>query len=160
MRVAVYARTMSPPAPLLPRYEIRARRHGAGDAELEVWQTPSPATPNITAPVRLGGLRGRNLELVEHRLWRRLKAAGVRLDILPSLGLGSAVEEDTALKLALMFRALAPMRNRELMALVADGIEQMGRQEAAYWLGMTVHRRNPRRVLSALRILLTDPRRG
>lgn len=150
---------MSPPATLLPRYELRAKRHGAGDAELEVWQTPSPATPNITAAVRLGGLRGRNLEFVEHRLWRRLKAAGVRLDILPVSGLGSTVDEDTALKLALMFRALAPMRNAELMRLVADGVDAMGREEAAYWLGMTVHRRNPRRVLSALRILMTDPQR-
>lgn len=120
---------------------------------------PSPATPNVTAPLRLGGLRGRNLELVEHRLWRRLKAASVRLDILPVEGLGSSVDEDTALKLALMFRALAPMRNTELMRLVADGVEAMGREEASYWLGMTIHRRNPRRVLSALRILMTDPQR-
>lgn len=150
---------MTPPITLLPRYEIRAKRHGAGDAELEVWQMPSPATPNVTAPLRLGGLRGRNLELVEHRLWRRLKAASVRLDILPVEGLGSSVDEDTALKLALMFRALAPMRNTELMRLVADGVEAMGREEASYWLGMTIHRRNPRRVLSALRILMTDPQR-
>lgn len=159
MRVATYAQPMTPPITLLPRYEIRAKRHGAGDAELEVWQMPSPATPNVTAPLRLGGLRGRNLELVEHRLWRRLKAASVRLDILPVEGLGSSVDEDTALKLALMFRALAPMRNTELMRLVADGVEAMGREEASYWLGMTIHRRNPRRVLSALRILMTDPQR-
>ena len=34
---------------------------------MEVWQLPSPATPALTAPVRVAGLRGRNLELVEHR---------------------------------------------------------------------------------------------
>jgi len=33
----------------------------------------------------------------------------------------------------------------------------MGQEEAAYWLGMAMHRVNPRRVLSALRMLLTDP---
>jgi hypothetical protein len=35
----------------------------------------------------------------------------------------------------------------------------MAREEAAYWLGMAVHRKNPRRVLTALRILLTAPAR-
>ena len=30
-------------------------------------------------------------------------------------------------------------------------------QVAAYWLGMAMHRRHPRRVLTALRVLLTDP---
>jgi hypothetical protein len=49
------------------------------------------------------------------------------------------------------------MRNRTNMRLVAEGIEAMGKEEAAYWLGMSVHRKNPRRVLTALRILLTDP---
>jgi hypothetical protein len=35
----------------------------------------------------------------------------------------------------------------------------MERAEAGYWLGMAMHRRNPRRVLTALRFLLTDPQR-
>ena len=34
----------------------------------------------------------------------------------------------------------------------------MGREEAAYWLGMAMHRKHPRRVLMALRILLTVTR--
>lgn len=42
---------------------------------------------------------------------------------------------------------------------VAQGIEAIGREEAAYWLGMAVHRKHPRRVLAALRFLLTEPRR-
>jgi hypothetical protein len=32
----------------------------------------------------------------------------------------------------------------------------MEREEAAYWLGMAMHRRRPRRVLRALRVLLTE----
>ena len=72
-----------------PRYELRAKRHGAGDLELEVWQLPAPATPQITSPIRLGGLRGRNLELIEHRVLRRLKVTGLSLDLLPLGGLGA-----------------------------------------------------------------------
>ena len=34
----------------------------------------------------------------------------------------------------------------------------MEREETAYWLGMAMHRPNPRRVLSALRTLLTVPK--
>ena len=52
------------------------------------------------------------------------------------------------------------MRNRDAMRDVAAGIEAVGREEASYWLGMAMHRRNPRRVLTALRFLLTDPRRA
>jgi len=33
----------------------------------------------------------------------------------------------------------------------------MSREEAGYWLGMVMHREYPRRVLAALRILLTTP---
>jgi len=143
----------------LPLYELRARRHGPGDTELEVWQLPSSATPQIKAPVRLAGLHGRNYELVEHRVLKRLKEVGIRVDILPIEGIGSPMNEETALRLALLFRTLAPMRSRENMRLVAEGIEAMGKEEAGYWLGMSVHRKNPRRVLTALRILLTDPSR-
>ncbi len=140
-----------------PLYELRARRRGPGDTEVEVWQLPSLATPQITAPVRLAGLHGRNLELAEHRVLKRLKESGIRLDLLPIEGMGSVLAEETALRLALLFRTLAPMRNRDNMRLVAEGIDAMGKEEAGYWLGMSVHRKNPRRVLNALRILLTDP---
>ena len=40
---------------------------------------------------------------------------------------------------------------------VFTGKAYMDKEETAYWLGMAMHRRNPRRVLCALRILLTAP---
>ena len=36
--------------------------------------------------------------------------------------------------------------------------EAMEREETAYWLGMAMHRPKPRRVLTALRTLFTEPR--
>jgi hypothetical protein len=149
-------RSPANPSMGLPRYELRARYFGPSDTEMEVWQLPSPATPKITAPVRVAGLRGRNLELVEHRVTRRLKQAGVPFE-QPALRLPRAwsLPEEMALTLGLIFRSLAPMRSRDNLRNVVEGIEQMGKEEAAYWLGMAMHRKNPRRVLSALRILLT-----
>ena len=44
------------------------------------------------------------------------------------------------------------------MSACIQGIEAMNKEEAAYWLGMAMHRKNPRRVLMALRFLLTDPK--
>lgn len=144
-----------------PVYELRARRHGPGDTELEVWQLPSPASPQRTSPVRIAGLRGRNLDLVEHRVLRRLGQAGLKLSGREAERKeGHRLPEDLALSLGLLFRTLAPMRSRDNMRAVAEGIDAMGREEAAYWLGMAIHRKNPRRVLTALRFLLTDPRRG
>ena len=46
------------------------------------------------------------------------------------------------------------MRNLDRIRLVEEGIEAMSREEAGYWLGMSMHRKNPRRVLAALRILM------
>ena len=137
-----------------PRYELRVRRHGPADAEYEIWQMPTPATPQVKTALRIAGLRGRNLELVEHRVLRRLSQFGI------GHGAGKReVDEDLALTLGLLFRALAPMRSRDNMRAVSEGIEAMEREEAAYWLGMAIHRKNPRRVLTALRCLLTEPRR-
>ena len=140
-----------------PRYELRVRAHAAGDTEYAIWQLPAPATPHLRAPLRVAGLRGRNLELIEHRVLRRLARVAVR----PRLPRNRtrqryALPEDAALTLGLLFRALAPMRSRDNMRAVAEGIEAMECEEAAYWLGMAMHRRRPRRVLTALRVLLTE----
>ena len=143
-----------------PRYELRVRRHGPADAQYEIWQLPAPASPHVPSATRVAGLRGRSLELVEHRVLRRLSQADVKLGRrADDTKRGYALTEDLALMLGLMFRTLAPMRNRENMRAVTEGIEAMEREEAAYWLGMAMHRKRPRRVLSALRCLLTEPKR-
>ena len=142
-----------------PRYELRMRRHGPADAEYEIWQMPAVSTPQVTSALRIAGLRGRNLELVEHRVLKRLSRSGIRLGHgADARKRGYALDEDLALTLGLLFRTLAPMRSRDNMRAVAEGIEAMGREEAAYWLGMAMHRKRPRRVLTALRILLTEAR--
>ena len=143
-----------------PRYELRVRRHGPVGNEYEIWQMPAPATPHVTSALRVAGLRGRNLELVEHRVFRKLSQAGVKPGRnTDRMKCGYALTEDLALTLGLLFRAPAPMRSRANMGAVSEGIEAMGHEEAAYWLGMAMHRRNPRRVLMALRFLLTEPKR-
>ena len=143
-----------------PRYELRVRRHGPVDTEYEIWQLPAIATPQVTSATRVAGLRGRNFELVEHRVMRRLSQSGVKLGrSVDNRKDGYALTEDLALTLGLLFRTLAPMRSRDNMRAVAEGIDAMGHEEAAYWLGMAMHRKHPRRVLAALRFLLTEPQR-
>ena len=143
-----------------PRYELRVRRRGPVGSEYEVWQLPAAATPHVTSALRLAGLRGRNLELVEYQVLKRLSQVGIKLGrSADARRRGYALDEDLALTLGLLFRALAPMRSRDNMRAVAEGIEAMGREEAAYWLGMAMHRKHPRRVLTALRVLLTTPKK-
>ena len=143
-----------------PRYELWVRRHGSIGAEYEIWQVPAIATPQVTTPLRVAGLRSRNLELVEHRVLKSLTQSGVKLERRTDTRKRAyTVTEDLALFLGLLFRTLAPMRSRQNIRAVADGIEAMGREEAAYWLGMAVHRKHPRRVLASLRFLLTDPKK-
>ena len=142
----------------LPRYELRVRRLAATDSEIEIWQLPAPATPHIKSPAYIAGLHGRNLALIEHRLLRRFKPLGISLAGLPLSDVRRhTLDEASAINIGLLFRALAPMRNREHMVAVAAGIEAMPKEEAAYWLGMAMHRKYPRRVLMALRCLLIEP---
>lgn len=140
-----------------PLYQLQARTHGMDDLELTLWELPCAATPHITKPVRIAGLKGRNLALVESMILRRLHRAGIHIAPLGSMVQRFAVDEELALNLGLLCRVLAPMRHAERMRLVALRIEAMNPAEAAYWLGMAMHRKNPRRVLCALRLLLTDP---
>ncbi len=140
-----------------PVYELRAINLGTGNLQLEVWQMPAVATPQLTQPLRIAGLKGRNLALIEHRVVRRLAQAKLflaRLEVQQSQAY--PMDEDLALILGLIFRVMAPMRNREKMLACVEGIEAMSREEAAYWLGMAMHRKHPRRVLAALRLLLTE----
>lgn len=149
---------MAPPdesLALRPVYELRAFRDPKGGMAWEVWQLPCAATPQLQKPLRIGGLAPRKAMLVEGLVLRKLKAAGISA----AKGGNFALNEDVALILGLLFRCLAPMRDSLRMRQVAQGIEAMAQPEAAYWLGMAMYRKNPRRILSALRILLTDPGR-
>lgn len=150
----------APRAGVRPHYELLAEKRGPGDLLLEVWQLPSLATPELKRPHYIGGLSGRNLALIESRVLKQLRAAGV--DVTAARNgqvLREEVDEELALRLGLTFRVLAPMRNRTHMRAVGEGIEGMAREEAAYWLGMAMRRRHPRRVLMALRCLFVEPRR-
>lgn len=156
---AAHRRKPSAPAPANePLYELRLLVPRRGDPRAEVWQLPSTATPLIQEPLRLASLTGRGWRLIEARLLRRLAQARIHLDSLtPGSRQNKPLAEDTALNFALLFRTLAPMRNLDNIRDAADGIDAMSREEAGYWLGMALHRRFPRRVLAALRMLLTSP---
>jgi hypothetical protein len=144
--------------PNQPHYQLRVKQLSSVERRLEIWQVPSSATPHLKKPKRVAGLKGRNLSLIEPRLLRQLKVLEIDLS---GLKLKEEkvfdLDEVSALRMGLMFRILAPMRNRDNMRMCAEGIEAMGKEEASYWLGMAMHRKNPRRVLMALRCLLTDP---
>jgi hypothetical protein len=145
-------------SPGVPCYQLRAWVHGPDDWTLEVWQLPAPATPHLTAPLKVAGLRGRNLALIQPRLLRHL--ARLKIEVSPlrrTAEQAFPLPEEWALRLALLFRALAPMRNRDNIGTCAEAVLAMPHEEAAYWLGMALHRKNPRRVLMALRCLLIDP---
>lgn len=128
----------------------------AGCWRLEIWQIPSSSTPRLKAAQHVATVQGAGLRMVENRLLKRLAREKI---VLGSLRPGKTkmwpLDEETALLLGLLFRVLAPMRNLDRIRQVADGVEQMGREEAGYWLGMVLGRPQPRRVLAALRILLS-----
>ncbi len=140
-----------------PVYELRAKGLAGGQMQIEIWQMPSPVTPRLEKPERTAGLKGRCLEIVETQVLRKLRENGIRLSRLEKgkMQIYPLKNEDMALNLALLFRVLAPMRNIDRIRSISQEIEKMSREEAGYWLGMAFHRSNPRRVLAALRMLLS-----
>lgn len=142
----------------LPQYELRLHVRKSGTYELEIWQLPSPSTPRLTGPEYVAALKGAALRLVEPRILKQLARHKINLGSLNNEKTRDwPIDEELALNLGLLFRVLAPMRNLDRIRQVADGVDEMSREEAGYWLGMAMHRRHPRRVLAALRILLTSP---
>ncbi len=84
---------------------------------------------DITIPCEASGDEadvGRNLSLIEHRALRQLKGAKIDLGGLPLAERRSfPLDEELAMTLGLLFRALAPMRSRDNIRMVAEGIEAM-----------------------------------
>ncbi len=139
-----------------PVYELRLKVESSMNWSLGIFQMPSPSTPRLKEPEHVGTLYGAALRLVEVRILKRLVREKIQLGVLkPGKARVWPLDEEAALHLGLLFRALAPMRNTERIREVADGVDEMGREEAGYWLGMAMHREHPRRVLAALRMLLT-----
>lgn len=56
----------------------------------------------------------------------------------------------------LLFCTLAPMRAHAAMFAWVQTIESLSREEASWWLGMVLHKKRPRRILTALRLLASD----
>ena len=141
-----------------PAYELRMHVDNTSDWRLEVWQVPTPATPRLKVPEHVATVQGAGLRMIENRLLKRLAKERIVLGSLrPGKDKAWPIDEELALSLGLLFRVLAPMRNLDRIRQVADGVERMGREEAGYWLGMVMGRPYPRRVLAALRLLLTTP---
>ena len=99
-------------------------------------------------------LRGCNLELVGHRAPKRLGGAGIG----PDSSRHRALTDDLALSSGLLFRALVPIRNCGSTRAVAAGIEAVGREEGASWLGR-LNLKHPHPALTVLRCLSTEPKR-
>lgn len=127
--------------------------------DIGVWQLSTPAVSHSEKARRVASLSGSSLKLVDFYIKRRLSARHIKLGTSRNeSAMTYEVDEDMALFLALLFKVLAPMRDRDNIRYVVTGIEAMEKEEAAYWVGMVLNRKRPSRVLAALRTLLTPPR--
>ena len=136
-----------------PQFEIWSIRTRPGSELLEIWQVPSPAQPEVTSPKRIARMSQRIWPVMEVRIRTLLMNHSIRLLGIEGETTKISLDEDLALKLALIFKTLAPMRQRFKIQTVYEGIDAMTHEEAAYWLGMALYRPNPRKVLAALRVM-------
>src|ERR1035437_115225 len=98
---------------MTPQYELRMIVESTSVWRLEIWQSLSPAPPLLTPPELLATIRGPGLRIAENRLLKRLAREKI---VLGSLKPGKTkrwpLDEEVALTLGLLFRALAPMKNQ------------------------------------------------
>ena len=140
-----------------PVYELRLLVRSAMNWSLGIYQMPSSATPRLKEPQHIGTLQGAALRLVEIRILKRLLRERIHMGALtPGKMRNWPLDEVAALHLGLLFRVLAPMKNTDRIREAAESLETMGLEEASYWMAMALHRPNPRRVLAALRMLLSS----
>jgi hypothetical protein len=138
-------------------FELHVWQLKRDEQHMEIWQLPSSLTPNLAQSFCLARLGGRCLRYFESQLRRIWAADYIEIDPLPLGGHAAfSLSEETALHLGLVFRVLSPMKDRDAIRQCLQGIEAMSLQERAYWIGMAIHRPKPRRVLKALRVLLTE----
>src|ERR1035441_2663310 len=137
---------------MTPQYELRMIVESTSVWRLEFWRSLSPATPRLTSPEHLATIQGPGLRIAENRLLKRLAREKIVLGSLkPGKKKRWPLDEEVALALGLLFRALAPMKNLDRIRQVAEGVEKMSREEAGYWLGMGMERGDPRRGGGSLR---------
>lgn len=136
-----------------PLFELRFDQTRQGRESLEIWQVPSVAQPEIRSPRCIARMTQRVWRIMEVRIRKILLAHEIRLLAIDGEITPFRLPEETALKLALIFKTLAPMRQRFKIHAVYDGIEAMAYEEAAYWLGMALYRPKPRKILAALRVM-------
>lgn len=140
----------------VPRFQIRARQFRGELKDISVWQLSTPSVCQYEKAKPVASLSGSVLKLVDLYIRRRLTARHIKLGLSREKRVFMCeVDEDLALFLALLFKVLAPMRDRDNIRYVVQGIEAMEKEEAAYWMGMVLNRKRPSRVLAALRTLLT-----
>jgi len=118
----------------------RGSRRGDPKAErvVSIWGSPlAAAYPVIHELVRSQGYRPSDL--------RPGRRKPLKLD------------EDCAVRLGLLMKALKPLRKLTRIHAVIEGVEAMSREEAAYWFSKAINSRDNserRRAMKAMRILL------
>lgn len=109
--------------------------------------------PTVGASVRLWG---DPLRVLFDAVLACLRDAGYRpSDLRASRAEPFVLDEETGVRLGLLFRALKPMRNLSRMEAVAGEVRGMAPEEVYYWWAKTGTPECGRRAERALRVLLS-----
>jgi len=101
-------------------------------------------------------LRGIQLKVCSEQIIGALKRNGYRAgDLGPKRRAPFRIDEESGVKLVLLFMALKPLRKVTRMEAIASEVRRMEMEEAYYWFSKCTSP-NSARSLRALRILLSE----
>lgn len=139
-----------------PLFELRVKVLDNNEYEMEIWQIPSPVSPNQFKETKLGRIVGAPFRVLETWLIRKLGKMNVSISLMKkNTNHTFMIKEDHAMFLTLLFLSLTSLRKVERIREVAMGVESLTYEESSYWVAMALHKKKPRRVLAALRMLLS-----
>jgi len=108
------------------------------------------------AAKRIGRIKGQSLSLVRQAIYQTLKVNNYEPKTLTYTRSSPYIlSEESGVNLAILFQAVQPLRRKEKIANIRDGVMAMSAEESHYWFAK-ISNGSRRSALRAMRILLGE----
>lgn len=136
-------------------FELRVAPRDDRDYGLALYQWPVAANGEVSKPQRLVELTGDSLRAVADHVLEALRKSGYKVtDLSRSRRQPFHLDEETGLRLGLLFLAVKPLTRMDRVEAISSGLRAMPSEEAYYWFSKCTAGVSAVNAQRALRILL------
>ncbi len=137
-------------------FELRVEPRGGHSYALALYQWPVKANGVHPEPKRVVALSGDSLRAVADHVLEALRRSGYKVtDLSPRRREPFRMEEETGVRLGLLFLAVAPLSRMDRVEAISHELCAMPPEEAYYWYSKCTAASTAARAQRALRVLLS-----